>query len=494
MVTTSSTSAVSSSSATATQTAQQTATQQLLTSLNAGSGIDMNALANNLAAASFASKIDVLQTQSDTLDKQISAASTLKSALSNLSSSLGDRVRQGDLSAQPQIANSSVATATLSGTTQPSGNYSLEVTSLATSQTLASAAYPAATSTVGSGTLTLHFGTIASGAFTEDTTHAAVDITIAAGATLGDVANAINAKNAGVTAYVANTTDGAKLVLKGASGSANAFTLSAAEDASDPGLSSLAWDPATSGGSQLLTSAGNANFKVDGLPITSASNTVEDAIPGVTLSLTGTNSGAPTQVSFSDPSTAITSAMSDFTSALNEIMAELNTDTDPQTGDLAHDSGTRALVRTFQGLTTTLIMPNAAEGTPRTLSDLGLSIQRDGTFALDSSKLAATLAANPEAAGAMFTNGLYGVFATIDSIARSASVASDPGTLGGSLARFATQKTQIADQQSKLSDQEDTLRSQLQARFSVADSLITSSKSTLSFLNSQIAAWNKSSS
>ncbi|MBW8753409.1 MAG: flagellar filament capping protein FliD [Sphingomonadales bacterium] len=488
MVTTSSTS----SSTSATQTAQQTATQQLLTSLNAGSGIDMSSLATNLAAASFSTKIDLLSTKSDTLDKEISAASTLKSALSNLASSLGDRVRQGDLSAQPLVANASVAKATLSGTTQPSGSYSLEVTSLATAQTLTSPAYAAATNTVGSGTLKLRFGTIASGSFTEDTAHAAVDITIAAGATLADVAAAINAKNSGVTAYVANTTDGAKLVFKGASGAANSFVLEASETSGDPGLANLAWNPAAPGTDRLLTSAGNANFKVDGLPITSASNTVNEAIPGVNLTLTGTNGGAPTQISFSDPSTAITTAMSDFTSALNEVLSTLNSATDPQTGDLARDSGARALKRTFSALSTTVIMPNAPEGTPRTLGDLGLSIQRDGTYTLDSQKLAAALKSNPQAAGAMFTNGLYGVFATIDGISRSASVSSDPGTLAGSLARFATQKTQIADQQAKLTDQQTTLRTQLMARFSVADGLITSSKSTLSFLNNQIAAWNKS--
>jgi flagellar hook-associated protein 2 len=185
--------------------------------------------------------------------------------------------------------------------------------------------------------------------------------------------------------------------------------------------------------------------------------------------------------------------MSDLTGAINEVMAELNAATDPQTGDLARDSGARALKRTFASLTTTPIMPNAPEGTPRTLADLGLSIQRDGTFTLDGARLTATLKANPDAAGAMFTNGLYGVFATIDSISRNASVSSDPGTLAGSLARFTTQKTQISDQQAKLTDQQTALRAQLMSRFSVADGLITSSKSTLSFLTNQIAQWNKGS-
>ena len=483
---------VTTSSTSATQSVTQNATSQLLQSLGAGSGIDMVSLASNLATAQFAAKTDRLATRAETLESQISAASTLKSAISNLASSLGNRVRMGDLSPQPQIGNMAVAKGTLSGTTQPKGIYSLEVTSLAASQTLASPAYAAATDTVGSGTLTLRFGTVSGATFTEDTGHAAVDITINSGATLNDVALAINAKNAGVTAYVSNTTAGAKLVLKGANGAANGFVLEATETIGEEGLANLAWNPAAPGTDRLLASASNANFKIDGLPITSASNTVTDAIPGVTLSLTGTNTGLPTQVSFSDPSSAINEAMADFTSALNEVVAALNEATNSRTGELARDSGALALKRAMGSLTTTVIMPNAPEGTPRTLADLGVSIQRDGTFVLNTARLSETLKNNPEAAGAMFTNGLHGVYATIDSISRSTSVTSNPASLAGSIARMTTQMSNIDEEQTKLAEKQETLRAQLIARFASTDSAVGASKSTLSFLKNQIAAWNKS--
>lgn len=483
---------VTTSSTSSTASVTQSATAQLLTSLGAGSGIDMVSLATNLANAQFAAKTDRLATKAETLDSQISAASTLKSAIANLSSSLGDRVRTGDLSPQPLIANGAVARASLSGSTQSKGSFSLEVSSLAAAQTLASPPYTASTDPVGSGSLTLRFGTVAGAAFTEDTAHTAVDITIPSGATLADVASAINAKNAGVTAYVSNTTAGAKLVLKGADGAANAFVLEATETVGEEGLANLAWNPAAPGTGRLLASSSNANFKIDGLPITSASNTVTDAIPGVTLTLTGTNTGVPTQVSFNDPSSAITTAMADLTAALNEIATQLNTLTDPKTGELARDGGALALKRSFSSLTNQIIMPGAAEGTPRTLSDLGVSIQRNGTFVLDNARLAATLKANPQAAGAMFTNGLYGVYATIDSVSRSAAAVSNPASLAGSIARMTTQKTKNTEDLTKLSERQDTLRSQLIARFSVADSQVGASKSTLSFLKNQIAAWNSS--
>lgn len=489
MVTTSSTSSTS-----ATQTVAQNATSALLTSLGAGSGIDMTALATNLATAQFAAKTDRLTTKSDKLDKQISTVSTLKSALSNLSTSLGERVRTGDLAPTPAIANTSVAKVATSGATPIGTSYSLEVTTLASAQTLVSPSYTAATDVVGAGTLKLRFGTTGSGTFTEDTTHAAVDITLAAGATLNDVAAAINAKNAGVTAYVSNTTAGAKLVLKGSEGLANSFALDAT---GDPGVTNLAFDPANPGTGRLLTSAGNASLKIDGLAITSASNTLTDAIPGVTMTLTGTNSGSPTKVTFNDASSAITSAMSDLTSALNEIVTQLNTATDSKTGELARDSGTMALKRTFQQLTSTIIMPDAAEGKPRTLSDLGLSIQRDGTFTLDTARLAATLKADPQATGAMFTNGVNGVYATISKISNNmASTSTDAksygATLANSIAQMTAQKTQVTEEQAKLTERQAALRTQLLARFSAADTSVGASKSTLSFLKNQVAAWNSS--
>src|SRR6218665_2115439 len=198
---------------TSSTSASTSATASLVAALGGGSGIDMTALANNLAVAQFSGRTDLLTARAEKLDKQISAASNLKSMLTSLSSSLGDRVRTGDLSPQPLIANSAVAKGSLSGIGAPKGTFSLEVSALATTQTVTSPAYAAGTDTVGAGTLTLRFGTMAGGGFTADGARAAVDIAIPAGATLADVAGAINAKNAGVTAYVPNTNDGAKLAL-----------------------------------------------------------------------------------------------------------------------------------------------------------------------------------------------------------------------------------------------------------------------------------------
>lgn len=471
-------------------TTSSTTTTSLVTALGGGSGIDMLALANNLATAQFASRKDQLAAKSEKLNTQISSASNIKSMLLALDTSLGTLVRSGNLSRQPQVANASVASASLTGTSLPKGTFSLEVTQLASGQRLASAALPAATSLVGSGTLTLRFGTVAGSSFTADAAQAAVDVTVPTGASLSDVANAINAKNAGVTAYVATTTSGAQLVLKGAEGANKGFILEAAENPLDPGLGVLAWTPASASG-QLLATARDAAFKVDGLSMTATSNTVSEAIPGVKLQLAATNTGSPTTVSFSDPTSAITGSMQDLVDALNEITSALNAST-AIGGDLANDGGARSLKRSLGGLAGTVIMP-AATGAARTLADLGLKTQRDGTFALDSARLTATMAADPEGVAAMFTNGINGVFATVDKIYRDASSTTRAGSLGESISRYNKQVKQISDDQTELVDKQEALRARLASQFTKSETRIGASKSTLSMIQNQIAQWNKSS-
>lgn len=450
----------------------------------------MRALAESLASAQFSARIERNTSKSDEVARQITAASTIKNQLMQLASGVGDRVRTGDLSTQPTIANTAVATVSR-GTATGSGSYTLEVSSLAAAQTLTSPPIANPTDAVGAGTLTLRFGTIAGTGFTEDPAHAAVNITIASGATLADVAGAINASGAGVNAYVLNAADGAHLIIKGASGEANGFVLEAAETPGKEGLAALAWNP-TAAPERRLANAANAQFKLDGLDMTSKTNSISDIVPGLSLTLTGTNPGAPTTIRFNNPGSVVNTFMNDLTAALNELAAELGKDADPKSGDLARDPGTRALRRSLAQLAGTIIMPGAEPGAPRTLADLGLATNRDGTFRLDTARLNATLKSSPTGVSAMLTTGVSGVYATLDKLSRSTNAISDPGTLGGSLTRLNAQKTKLASEKTDLADAQEKLRAQFIARFAATDTRVGASRATLSFLQNQIAAWNNS--
>jgi flagellar hook-associated protein 2 len=283
-------------------------------------------------------------------------------------------------------------------------------------------------------------------------------------------------------------------VLKGEEGAANGFVVEATSAANIPtatpgDLTYLAWSPAGDAG-QLRQGARDAEFKLDTVAMASASNAVTGLPEGLTLTLTSTNAGAPTTISFADRSSAISGLMNDFVAALNDITAQLGESAAALGGELGNDPGARALKRALAGLASQVVMPNAATGEPRTLGDLGLRTNRDGSFAFDSARLAATLSASPAGAATMFTTGLFGVYATIDDLARTMASRSDPGALGGSIARYTSLIARNDERASKFAEQQEALRERMVRQFAAADRAVSASNSTLSYIRSQIAVWN----
>ena len=467
-------------------------TSSIISTLGGGSGVDMVKLAQDLAEARFLPQIAQIETRSEALEARISSASELKNLLSQLSSALGDRIRNGDLAPEADIGNSSVANVSVLAGGSAKGTYSLEVNQLASAQTLASNTYAAATDLVGEGQLTLRFGTISGSSFTDGGSDPLV-IDVAATDTLADVAAKISGSGRGLNAYVANTASGPSLVVKGEEGAGRAFTIEASGASASGGspaagnIDYLAWNPAIDTG-QRKASAADAAFLFDGVAMNSASNKVSGLPAGLVLNLTGTNTGNPTQIGFTDKTSEITAMMGDFVGALNDIAASLAELAAPLGGDLGNDPGARSLKRRLSALTSELVMPNAAQDEPATLADLGLVRGRDGSFSLDSSRLQSALSQNLEAASAMFTTGPFGVFATIDNLARAVGSRTDPGALGGSITRYTSQLEQLTERREKIAEQQEALRERMVKNFAAA-TRVAASQSTLEFLKNQIAIW-----
>ncbi|OZA90711.1 MAG: flagellar hook protein, partial [Erythrobacter sp. 34-65-8] len=281
----------------------------IVKALGVGSGVDMIQLAGDLAKARFQAQISQLESRSQILETKISAASTLRSQVSQLSSALGERIRTGDLAPMPSIADSAVATARGTPGVRASGTYSLEVTQLASAQVLASSAFATAQDQVGEGTLAIRFGAVDGAVFTEDTARTAVSIAVNASDTLETLAAKISGSGEGLVAYVATNASGAQLVIKGQEGVQQAFVVEGISSAAIPAatagdLSYLTWSPATDAG-QLRQAAGGAAFRLDGVEMTAATNQVRGLPAGLSLELTGTNIGNPTTIGFSEPVDAI---------------------------------------------------------------------------------------------------------------------------------------------------------------------------------------------
>jgi flagellar hook-associated protein 2 len=473
----------------------ENAGSSIISALGAGSGVDFIQLASDISSASFAVQRQSVETRRTTLEAQVSAAAQLRNAITGLASALGDRIRTGDLAPRGTLGNPAVARVTVPPGLSPRGNFSLEVTQLARGQTLVGNSFASRDALVGEGTLTLRFGTVDGASFSPDAARDALAIDVTATDTLATLATKINQASGGaVSAYVATGTNGAQLVLKGEEGAANGFVIEAAGagGAAAPGdLSFLGWDPASDAG-ELKQAAGDAAFALDTVAMTSATNRVTGLPGGFTLDLAATNTGAPTTLTFANDTTAISGVMNDLATALNEIVGQVNQLATPLGGQLGNDPGARELRRDLAGLASRVVMPGAATGEPRTLADLGLALNRDGTFRLDSARFTQALNDSPDAVAAMFTTGPSGVFATIDRLARENSLVSDPASLGGSLRRFENQLASSDERLTAIAEQQEALRERLARNFVASERRVAASQATLTFLRQQVDIWSNS--
>jgi flagellar hook-associated protein 2 len=459
--------------------------------LGTGSGIDTSALVTGLVDAQFALKNKQLTAKTETVTAQISGVGSLKSAITGFSSALNSLVKGGTLSTGPTSSNTNV----LKITTQPGKTVSalaanIEVVQLAKPQSAATDVIADRTAAIGAGgsfTLTFGSATVAGGAMTGFTPGGGTPVQISidpAHSSLDDIAAAINAKNAGVTASIVSDGGGSRLVLKGATGDSQAFTLESA----DAGLSDLNIGVGATG-SSIGSVAQDAVVKLDGIEVRRSSNTIMNLVDNVKLELTGTGT---TTLGTSSPSLALSQAVSDFVETYNQMFAVLKEQTDPKTGVLRNDPGALALQRALQRLPTTQLA--SGDGTvPLTLAEIGVATNRDGTLMVDSARLATAMTNFPAAVEAMFRDGTgasgNGLAGALSAIAKAAT--STETGLGASEQKYAKAKSDLADLQTKVSENTEKLRNQMTAQFAAMDARVAAYKSTQTFLTNQIAAWNK---
>jgi flagellar hook-associated protein 2 len=500
--TSSSTSSSSTSSANTTS-----ATASIISQLNAGSGIDTGSLVTQLVTAQYAAKEDQLTNQGNTLTAEISAVSSLKSDIANFSSALSTLIKGGTLSTSPTTSDSSVVNVSAMAGAKLAGlSAQVEVKQLAAAQSAATAAIADPTATIGTGTFTLTLGTatVANGQMTAFTAGSAspVSITIdSAHQSLQGIAQAINAANAGVTATIVSDSSGSRLMLKGATGADQAFTL----NSSDAGLSSLNVGVGSSG-TTIGTAAQDATVSLDGVDFQRSSNSFNDLISGVQMDLVSAKPGTVISIGASRPTAALSQAVTDFVDTYNQMIGEVNTDTAAQGGVLSQDTGAKNLKGLLGQMTLTQLIPSSGNGAPTTLAEIGVATQKDGTLAVNADQLSQALAKWPDQVEAMFADvtgtsvsfgpnvvtANSGVLGALNSI--SAGAASVTYGLGASLLKYQQAQTNLTDAQTALQQQETDTRTRLTQQFSTMDAMVASYKSTQTFLQQQIDAWNGKSS
>ena len=376
-----------------------------------GSGLDVAGLVNQLVAAERLPATQRLDSVERRFKSQLSAIGTLKGALSNFQSSLSNLTSLSAFSQrQATSGNSDLYTAT-AGSSAASGNYEIDVQQLAQAHKIASQAYADTTSAVGTGTLTFQFG---------DPTKAAQAVTIGAGNdSLQGIRDAVNAAKVGVTASIVNGDSGYQLVFSSDEmGLDNSLKVSVSEnpasgsDTDMSGLSALAYDPlAVVGAGQNMSEksvAQDAMVFIDGIQVSSASNTISSAVDGLTINLKKADPGNKSSLVVATDNEEVATTIDTYVTEYNKLIGTLNNlgKYDPSRTEqaaLVGDATLRSIRNRMQGIVGNTV--GGLTGSYRMLAEIGITTQSDGTIALDKTKLDTALTDDFEAVGKIFGAG-----------------------------------------------------------------------------------------
>jgi len=302
------------------------------------------------------------------------------------------------------------------------------------------------------------------------------------------VRDAINnsKSNPGVSASIVTGTDGAHLVLTSlTTGAANAFTVTSS--GGDGGLAKLNFDPSTS---TPTIKAQDALFTIDGTAASSPTNTTAAAIDGVTLTLAkvGTSS-----VTVATDTSAVSTAMQSLVSSYNSFVSTYSTltkydATNQQVGALIGD----ATINSIKSQVSTLLgsQLTGATASPRSLSDLGVQFQVDGTLKYDSTKLTSALATNPSGVQSLLS-GSNGIAPKLDTLITGWT--SSSGILTQRTANLNQKIKDLTDQQTAYNQTMTDYTNRLTKQYSALDAMMTKLSNTSSYLTQQFDALSKSS-
>jgi flagellar hook-associated protein 2 len=451
--------------------------------------------------------VRLLQAKSNTLQTKMSVFGQIKSELSALQDASQALVDATTWDSKTFASSNTSAVTGTATSTALSSAFSLEVTNLAASQSLKTAAVATNFTAPTGGTLTFQLGTwSADGSFTGGAS-SAVSVDVTSGDSLSTIAASINAKTAtaGVTATVVSSNGVQQLLIRGNNtGAAAGFQITASA-----GLEQFGYTPTatldgggvpvvpaayTSGPLTKTQSAADASILVDGIVVTSATNTVTDAIPGVTLNLLAKTTSAAT-ISVDVDKTAIKAKIQAFQDAYNKLNADLKAQTKydaaSKTGAPLLGDGTTVGI---QGMLRSLVGSNGpATSTISRLSNLGLEIQSDGSLSTNSTKLDAAMQ-NPDNVKTFFATN-SGTAASNGIAKRIYDFAFGANAVGGSVSTHTAAFQKSIDQNNVTIDKFNAhisdYQKQLLAQYTRLDTNMSKLNSLSTFVSAQVAQWNK---
>jgi flagellar hook-associated protein 2 len=375
-----------------------------------------------------------IQNQSVTLQSIENDISALSSAVTSLSNTGG-----GVSALKATSSDNNVLTASADATATAQ-NHSIAVNSLATTSTYYTNPVASSSTAIATGSFSLSVGSTAPTTITVDSTNN----------TLNGLASAINGQNLGVTASVVNDANGARLALvSNTTGASSNITIA-------NNTTGLTFNNAVTGA--------NASLVVDGIPVTSTSNTISGVIPGVTLNLASADPGTTVNVSVSPDTSTAESSVNSFVSAWNKVIQDLNAQfAVGSNGANAQPLEADSTVRNIQSqLLSAITYSISGNNGFVNLASIGLNLNDDGTISVNNTTLDNALASNTSSVQTLM-QGASGFATNLSTVLNTIT---DPTQGSITLDLQGMQQTsqdlsnQISDMQASLQTQQQNLTTQ----------------------------------
>jgi flagellar hook-associated protein 2 len=443
-----------------------------------GSQIDVQSLVSQLVAAERAPLDRQIARDTGRVTTQISAVGTLMGAMSQFRTALASLKTEDVFSTRQAVSADEAVFKATAGAKAAPGTYDVEVVELATAHQISSEPFAdGADHVVGTGTLTLSLG--------DEDFSIAID---SENSTLADIRDAINASddNPGIRATLIHGAGGSRLVLtSAATGAENA--ISVAQSGGDGGLAALAYSASSPANYTEIAEAKDAIVNIANAQVTSATNTINDAIDGVTLTLVAkSEDDEPTTLTVTHDRASVTNRVNNFVAAYNGLASQISRlrsyDTVTQTaGPMLGDSLLSGIESQLRRTVSDTVA--GAGGNFNTLASIGITTQADGKLAVDNAKLNNALDSNFAAVGKLFGSE-QGIGAKLfDQMDQRLKT---DGGLDARSKNLVEQQKDMQDRKAAIDARMATVQARYLTQFTRLDSLLSQLQTTSSYLSQQI--------
>lgn len=429
-----------------------------LTATGIGSGLDISNIVSVLVGAEKGPKEALFTRQETQINAKVSAIGTLKSGLSNFQDA-AKKLQSGALLNLRTVStgDSAFFTAKADQYAQP-GKYSIKVEQLAASHKVAGANIADPSQAVGQGSLALSVN------------GANFSVTVDPADTLSAIASKINnaSDNAGITATVVKSDAGSRLVFTANdSGTDNQVTMSAT-DTSGTGLS----DMFSGANLEELQIAANSIIYVDGQKLTSQSNTVDNAITGVTLDLTKADIASTSTLSIKQDTDSVKKNIEEFVSAYNTLISSIDKlssyNAESKTASaLQGDSMIRSLESQLRKTVSERV---SVDGVESALYELGISTDNKGKLKIDDARLTDAISNNMSLVEGVFSTEDTGLAYKFDELVQTYTKAG--GVIDGRKNSYTEQSSRLTDQRAAFSLKMEQLQARLLKQFNAMDLIV----------------------